>query len=275
MNYTELTEQIFKKKSMLCVGLDTDLAKIPPHIKALDEPIFAFNRSIIDATEKTAIAYKLNTAFYEAEGLAGLQAMKKTVAYLKSEYPKIFIIADAKRGDIGSTSQRYATAYFSHYRFDSITLSPYMGQDSIRPYLDFEGKWSILLGITSNPGAIDFQEQRLVSGAKLYETVIQKSLLWADHQKMMYVVGATRTDTLAKIRSMLPKHFLLVPGIGAQGGSLKEVCKKGATPFGGLLINIGRSIIYAGNDGDFSSKAGQQAADFVAEMQKLPPFSSQ
>ena len=273
MDYAQLTEQIFQKRSMLCVGLDTDREKLLSHIKSMEDPVFFFNKQIIEATHELTVAYKLNTAFYEAEGIQGLQAMEKTLRYLQENYPKILTLADAKRGDIGNTSDKYAQAYFSHYDFDGLTISPYMGSDAVIPYLAYDQKWLILLALTSNPSAVDFQEQKLIDGSRLYETVIQKSLTWGDHERIMYVVGATRSDKLSKIRGLLPQHFLLIPGIGHQKGEVREVVEKAATSFGGLLINVSRAILYAGKEEDFALQAHLQAKNFVTQMRSLPPLS--
>lgn len=266
MTAAELNREIRRKKSCLCVGLDTDPAKIPAHLNSQAHPVFAFNKAIVDATQGLAVAYKPNLAFYEAMGTPGMEQLEMTVDYIRSVDPNLFIIADAKRGDIGNTAEQYAQAFFLHYDFDAITLSPYMGRDSIEPFLQFPGKWAILLALTSNPGANDFQMQRLDSGEELYEKILQESSAWGTSDNLMYVVGATRPEYLRSIRSIVPDHFLLIPGVGAQGGSLEMVLEHGRSTHGGLLINSSRGIIYAGKGQDFAEKARTAAQDMVAHM---------
>lgn len=267
MNRTELISQIIQKKSMLCVGLDTDIDKIPKHLLEEEDPLFAFNKAIIDATHEFAVAYKPNIAFYEAEGLKGWQSLYRTMNYLQENYPKTFTIADAKRGDIGNTSARYAKAFFQELDFDSITVAPYMGIDSVGPFLEFENKWVILLALTSNPGSLDFQTQVLKECEDmLFEKVLRISGQWGNTENLMYVVGATRADYLKKVRAIAPDHFLLVPGVGAQGGSLEEVVKNGMGNEPNLLINSSRGIIYASSDKDFAEHAAQKASDIQRSM---------
>ena len=267
MTREQLFEQINKKQSFLCVGLDTDINKIPSHLKKEKDPIFAFNKQIIDATHQYAVAYKPNLAFYEAHGAAGWEALQKTVAYIPDE---IFTIADAKRGDIGNTSTMYARAFFENLGFDSITVAPYMGEDSISPYLEFEGKWAIVLGATSNKGSIDFQDLMLErSSQKLYEKVIKKSSEWGTPENMMYVVGATRPEVLMKVRTLLPHHFFLIPGVGAQGGNLEAVCKYGMNSHGGILVNSSRGIIYADDSKGFAQAAGAKAQEMQQTMARF------
>jgi orotidine-5'-phosphate decarboxylase len=267
MEIQNLIEQIEKKKSMLCVGLDVDLEKIPKHLLELEDPIFEFNKAIIDATQEYCVAYKPNIAFYEAYGLKGWTALKKTIDYLNTFYPEQFTIADAKRGDIGNTSSMYAKAFFEDLNFDSVTVAPYMGKDSIEPFLKFKNKHSILLGLTSNAGASDFQFTTS-GGEMLFEKVIRTSTTWKNSHQLMYVVGATKAEYLKTIRSILPNQFLLIPGVGAQGGSLDEVCKYGLSEETyGLLINSARGIIYASSDDDFATKAKQKAKALQEQMQ--------
>lgn len=265
MTNEELFAQIKLKKSVLCIGLDVDLSKIPQHLLAEEDPIFSFNKAIIDATHHLAVAYKPNTAFYEAYGIKGWQALQKTIEYLNKTYPEIFTIADAKRGDIGNTSTMYAKAFFEDLGFDSITVAPYMGKDSIEPFLSFKNKHTILLALTSNPGAFDFQTQK-IEGSELYKKVIQTSTGWENSKHLMYVVGATKAEYLSEIRQIIPDSFLLVPGVGAQGGSLKEVCKYGLNSTGGLLINSSRGIIYASNQKDFAEAAYRNALTLQQDM---------
>ncbi|NEV93658.1 orotidine-5'-phosphate decarboxylase [Psychroflexus sp. YR1-1] len=267
MNIQKLIQQIEKKKSMLSVGLDVDLDKIPKHLLDLEDPIFEFNKAIIDATQAYCVAYKPNIAFYEAYGLKGWKSLKRTIEYINAYYPEQFTIADAKRGDIGNTSSRYAKAFFEDLNFDSITVAPYMGKDSVEPFLEFEGKHTILLGLTSNPGAEDFQF--LKSDAEfLFESVLKTSQTWKNSQQLMYVIGATKADYLKTVRKLVPNSFLLIPGVGAQGGSLEEVCKFGLNENYGLLINSSRGIIYASSKEDFADKAGLKALELQAEMAK-------
>ena len=265
MKKRQLFDHIKSKKSFLCVGLDPDLEKIPKHLLETEDPIFEFNKAIIDATLPYAIAYKPNVAFYESLGIYGWQALKKTIEYIPQE---VFTIADAKRGDIGNTSNKYAEAFFKKMPFDAITLSPYMGQDSVTPFLNHKDKWAILLASTSNVGALDFQELMIENsgGQKVYEKVIEISSQWGSDQNLMYVVGATRVDTLTHIRKILPDHFLLIPGVGAQGGDLDMVCKYAMNDSAGLLINSARSIIYADSTVDFAHHAGLVASRLQKKM---------
>ncbi|WP_093368623.1 orotidine-5'-phosphate decarboxylase [Psychroflexus sediminis] len=267
MDIQKLIQQIKTKKSMLCIGLDVDLDKIPKHLLVLDDPIFEFNKAIIDATQAYCIAYKPNIAFYEAYGVKGWKALKRTIDYINDEYPDQFTIADAKRGDIGNTSAMYAKAFFEDLNFDSITVAPYMGKDSVEPFLEFEDKHTILLGLTSNSGAEDFQFLKSDSDF-LFEKVLRTSQTWKNSRQLMYVVGATKADYLKTVRKLLPDSFLLIPGVGAQGGSLEEVCKFGLTGDYGLLINSSRGIIYASHQEDFAEKAGQKALDLQSAMSK-------
>jgi len=265
MTKEQLIQQIKVKNSYLCVGLDTDLKKIPKHLLSADDPIFEFNKQIIDATAKYAVAYKPNIAFYETMGSKGWDSLQKTVEYIPSD---CFTIADAKRGDIGNTSAMYARAFFENMSFDSITVAPYMGKDSVEPFLQFDGKWVILLAYTSNSGSADFQQLELSTSARpLYEQVITTSSKWASNEQLMYVVGATHPKEMKKIRALVPNHFLLVPGVGAQGGSLKDVSQAGLTKEVGLLVNSSRGIIYASNGEDFASKASKAALDIQEEME--------
>ena len=266
MNRQELITQIFQKKSFLCVGLDTDVEKIPAHLQASDDPIFEFNKAIIDATAPFCVAYKPNLAFYECYGLKGLQAFERTIDYLKVHYPKHFVIADAKRGDIGNTSTRYAKTFFETYAVDALTVAPYMGEDSVKPFLGYPGKWVIVLALTSNPGSKDFQFASLTTGQRLFEKVLETSRTWGSEEHMMYVVGATQGKLFEDIRRVVPHHFLLVPGVGAQGGSLQEVCKYGMTKDCGLLVNSSRGILYAGTGQDFAEAAAAAAQQLQQEM---------
>jgi orotidine-5'-phosphate decarboxylase len=263
MNRYELVEQIKQKKSYLCVGLDTDPAKIPPHLLNDEDPIFAFNKAIIDATLPYCVAYKINTAFYEAQGLKGWAALEKTVNYIPSTH---FKIADAKRGDIGNTSTQYAIAFLKQLPFDAITIAPYMGEDSVKPFLQFEGKWAIVLGLTSNPGAHDFELKSLEGGERLYEKVIRTVATWGTSENLMFVVGATRADEFINLRSIAPDHFFLVPGVGAQGGSLSEISQKAMNKEVGLLVNSSRDIIFASSKEDFASAAAVKAKAYAEEM---------
>ncbi len=269
MEYQQLVQQIKQKKSFLCVGLDPDMEKLPAHLRTAADPFFEFNTSIVDATADLAVGYKPNLAFYEAMGLKGWESLKKTIQYIKGKYPEQFIIADAKRGDIGNTSKKYAEAVFHDLNADAITLAPYMGEDSVKPFLDFKGKWAILLALTSNPGAADFQMQQFPDGELLFEKVVKKSAEWGTQKNMMLVVGATKASLLEKIRAIAPWNFLLVPGVGAQGGSLEEVVKHGINPDCGLLVNAARSIIYAGKDEDFAHAARESAAELQGRMAEL------
>lgn len=266
MTRKELIHQIFSKQSFLCVGLDTDIKKIPQHLLTEDDPVFSFNKQIIDATAPYCVAYKPNLAFYESLGVKGIQAFEHTVNYLKKYYPTHFIIADAKRGDIGNTSAMYARTFFEEYDVDSLTVAPYMGEDSIKPFLGYDGHWVILLALTSNKGSQDFQLTADDNGERLFERVLRISQQWGNDENMMYVVGATQGRMFEDIRRMAPTHFLLVPGVGAQGGSLQEVCRYGMTEECGLLVNSSRGIIYAGNDENFAEVAAQKAKELQAEM---------
>ena len=266
MDYNQLFEQIKAKKSFLCVGLDSDIAKIPPHLLQLEDPVFEFNKAVIDATAEVAIAYKPNIAFYESRGVEGWKSLEKTIHYIRTSYPDIFTIADAKRGDIGNTSQMYAKAFLETLAFDSITVAPYMGEDSIAPFMGYPGKWVVLLALTSNKGSADFQQLQLSNGERLYEQVLRTSLQWGTPSNMMYVVGATQATHLEHIRTIVPDHFLLVPGVGAQGGSLREVAQYGMTRECGLLVNSSRGIIYASSEADYAEVAGAKAAELQSEM---------
>ena len=271
MNKQELFENIKRKKSFLCVGLDTDVDKIPEHLfDVTDDPIFEFNKQIIDATSDLCVAYKPNLAFYESIGLEGWDVLERTVDYIRTNYPDQFIIADAKRGDIGNTSAMYARTFFGNMDFDAVTIAPYMGEDSVAPFLTYENKWAIVLALTSNKGASDFQYIE-EDGEKLFEKVLKTSKKWGTDENMMFVVGATKAEMLADIRKIIPTHFLLVPGIGAQGGSLQEVAKYGLTDECGLLINSSRQIIYASSDVDFAEKAREEALKVQQEMSKILP----
>jgi len=266
MDNQQLFENIQKKGSFLCVGLDTDVKKIPAFLLDTTDPMFAFNKEIIDATAEYTVAYKPNLAFYESEGLEGWRSLEKTVHYIRENYPDIFLIADAKRGDIGNTSSMYARAFFEKMKFDAVTVAPYMGEDSVKPFLGYEGKRVVLLALTSNKGAFDFQYIADNTGEKLFEKVIRTSMNWGNAENMMYVVGATKAEELADIRKIIPGHFLLVPGVGAQGGSLQEVVKYGMNVQCGLLVNSSRAIIYASNGSDFASKAAESAKETRDEM---------
>lgn len=267
MTNQQLESRIREKRSFLCVGLDTDMNKIPEHLKDTEDPIFAFNKEIIDATHQYTVAYKPNIAFYEAHGIAGWQSLKKTIDYLNTRYPEIFTIADAKRGDIGNTAAMYARAFFEDMNFDSVTVAPYMGRDSVEPFLEFEDKHTILLALTSNPGAFDFQTK--TNGDKeLYKQVLETSASYKNADRLMYVVGATKASYLEAIRALVPRSFLLVPGVGAQGGSLEDVCKYGMSENVGLLVNSSRGVIYASSGEDFASVAGEKAKALQQEMAK-------
>lgn len=276
MTYQELSHQIFQKQSYLCVGLDTDIRKIPPHLLSEADPVFTFNKAIIDATADLAVAYKPNIAFYEAQGPRGWESLQKTMEYIPST---CFTIADAKRGDIGNTSDLYARTFFdptaAGLSFDSVTVAPYMGHDSVQPFLNYAGKWVILLALTSNPGSADFQRQ-MVDDRELFEVVIEAAQTWAGPEKLMFVVGATQAKEIKRIREIAPKNFLLVPGVGAQGGSLAEVSRYGLTPDGGLLVNVSRSILYASNGADFAEQAHAEARRLQVEMaEQLSVISKQ
>jgi orotidine 5'-phosphate decarboxylase len=266
MTREELIKQIHAKQSFLCVGLDTDIKKIPQHLLQADDPIFEFNKAIIDATAPYCVAYKPNLAFYESLGVKGLLAFERTVAYLNENYSEQFVIADAKRGDIGNTSQMYARTFFETYNLDALTVAPYMGEDSVTPFLAYEGKWVILLALTSNKGSHDFQLTEDAQGVRLFEHVLTKSQAWGNADNMMYVVGATQGEAFKDIRRHAPNHFLLVPGIGAQGGSLHDVCQYGMNKDCGLLVNSSRGIIYASNGADFAQVAAEKAREVQEEM---------
>ncbi|MFP4470480.1 MAG: orotidine-5'-phosphate decarboxylase [Bacteroidales bacterium] len=272
MDRQQLISLIRRKKSFLCIGLDTDPGRIPVHLRHFDDPVFEFNKQIINATHDLAVAYKPNLAFYESSGSKGWQSLEKTMAYLDKFRDEIFTIADAKRGDIGNTSKMYARAFLDNpphgFGFDAITVAPYMGSDSVEPFTGFEDKWVILLALTSNAGAFDFQTAKMQDGTSLFEKVITTSKNWGTPENMMYVVGATKADMLADIRRIIPDHFLLVPGVGAQGGSLEEVCKHGMNKDCGLLINSSRGIIYATSGEDFAEEAMKQASVIQQQMEK-------
>lgn len=268
MERKQLIEQIFTKKSFLCVGLDTDLNKVPKFLLNEEDPIFSFNKAIIDATAPYCVAYKPNLAFYECYGLKGMEAFEKTITYLKEKYPNHFIIADAKRGDIGNTSKMYAQTFFKEYNVDALTIAPYMGEDSVKPFLEYEGKWVILLALTSNKGSHDFQLFEDKDGVRLFERVLSKAQEWGTTENLMFVVGATQGSLFADIRKLAPNSFLLVPGVGAQGGSLQEVCKYGMNKDCGLLVNSSRGIIYASSEANFAEVAGEKAKELQQEMEK-------
>lgn len=268
MERKQLIEQIFTKKSFLCVGLDTDLNKIPKFLLNEEDSIFSFNKAIIDATAPYCVAYKPNLAFYECYGLKGMEAFEKTITYLKEKYPNHFIIADAKRGDIGNTSKMYAQTFFKEYNVDALTIAPYMGEDSVKPFLEYEGKWVILLALTSNKGSHDFQLFEDKDGVRLFERVLSKAQEWGTTENLMFVVGATQGSLFADIRKLAPNSFLLVPGVGAQGGSLQEVCKYGMNKNCGLLVNSSRGIIYASPEANFAEIAGEKAKELQQEMEK-------
>lgn len=269
MNKQQLFENIKRKQSFLCVGLDTDIKKIPSHLLENKEPIFSFNKEIIDATADLCVAYKPNLAFYESLGVEGWIAFEKTVRYIKENYPDIFIIADAKRGDIGNTSEMYARSFFDHLDIDAVTVAPYMGEDSVKPFLLYPEKWVIVLGLTSNKGSQDFQMTTDSNGERLFEKVMRVSQQWASDQQMMYVVGATQGRLFEDVRKTVPEHFLLVPGVGAQGGSLEEVAKYGMTDQCGLLVNSSRQIIYADKTPEFAQAARKQAKLVQQQMSEL------
>lgn len=283
MTRQQLVEQIFSKKTYLCVGLDTDLTKIPKHLLSATDPIFEFNKQIIDATKDFCVSYKINTAFYEAEGLKGWETMEKTVNYIPSSH---FKIADAKRGDIGNTSSQYAKAFFETLHFDAITVAPYMGEDSVKPFLEYKDKWTILLGLTSNPGARNFELQKVIKYIEvldegmhtrkaeesyLYETVLDTASRWGSENNLMFVIGATQAEEFINIRRLTPNHFYLVPGVGAQGGSLKDISEKAMIKDCGLLVNASRAVIYASNGEDFASAAGKTAKEYADEMRLYLP----
>ena len=268
MNKSQLLEQIKQKQSFLCVGLDTDINKIPQELLAMEDPIFEFNKQIINETAKYAVAYKPNTAFYEVYGTKGWLSLERTIQYIHNNYPEIFVIADAKRGDIGNTSANYAKAFFNTLKADALTVAPYMGKDSVEPFLNFEDKWVVLLALTSNAGSKDFQYLS-VGDKMLHQQVLQTATTWADSEKMMFVVGATHPEELGAIRKMLPDYFFLVPGVGAQGGDLQAVAKNGLNNGCGLLVNSSRGIIYASNGSDFAIRAGEKAKELQEQMAVL------
>ncbi|MDC1492753.1 orotidine-5'-phosphate decarboxylase [Flavobacteriaceae bacterium] len=270
MKKEDLISQIKRKKSFLCIGLDTDIKKIPKFLLDSEDPIFEFNKRIIDATNSYCVAYKPNIAFYESQGLSGWKSLEKTINYINSKFPEIFTIADAKRGDIGNTSSMYAIAYFDTLNFDSITINPYMGKDSVEPFLEYENKHTIILALTSNPGAFDFQTKSInKTSNQLYEEVIKTSTSWKNSNQLMYVIGATKATYLKDIRKIVPNNFLLIPGLGAQGGDLKEVCDNGLNNEVGLLINSSRSIIYASNDTNFDYDAAKNAQEIQSKMEAI------
>ena len=268
MRIEALKNQILAKKSFLCIGLDVDLEKVPEHIKAMEDPLYEFSKAIIDSTAAYAVAYKPNIAFFETYGPEGMASLKRVMGYLNNKHPEIFTIADAKRGDIGNTATRYAKAYFETYNFDSITIAPYMGKDSVEPFLSFDEKYAILLALTSNGGSSDFQTQQ-VGGQMLYEKVIQTSVEWQGSERLMYVVGATKANALKKIRELIPNSFLLIPGVGAQGGSLTEVAENGLSIDVGLLVNSSRGIIYASTDDNFAREAEKAARELQSQMETI------
>lgn len=266
MNRQHLVDKIKQKKTYLCVGLDTDPTLIPTHLLNEEDPIFAFNKAIIDATLEYCVAYKINTAFYESQGIEGWKALEKTVKYIPSTH---FKIADAKRGDIGNTSAQYAKAFLQKLPFDSITIAPYMGADSVKPFLQFDGKWAIVLGLTSNSGAADFELQKFADGKSLYEMVISTVATWGNINNLMFVVGATQSDEFLHIRKLIPNHFLLVPGVGAQGGSLEEISQKAMNNDVGILVNVSRDIIYTSSEINFAQAAGEKAKFYATQMKKF------
>lgn len=266
MNRKQLIENIRRKGSFLCVGLDPDLSRMPQHIAEGKDPIFTFNRAIIDATAAYAVAYKPNLAFYECHGLEGWKAFEETVRYIRRNHPDIMIIADAKRGDIGNTSRKYAQAFFENVDVDALTVAPYMGQDSVTPFVDYKDKWVVLLALTSNEGSNDFQTITDINGSMLYESVINRGVEWGTADQMMFVVGATKGKMIENVRRLAPNHFLLVPGVGAQQGSLEEVVRYGMTDECGLLVNASRSILYASSNNDFAEAAAREASRMASEM---------
>ena len=269
MTKQQLFEQIQKKQSFLCVGLDSDIKKIPEHLLDNDDPLYTFNKAIIDTTAPYCVAYKPNLAFYESMGVKGWLSFEKTVAYIRQRYPQHFIIADAKRGDIGNTSEMYARSVFDHIKLDAVTVAPYMGADSVKPFLLYPERWVILLALTSNEGSRDFQLSTDEKGERLFEKVLRISREWADDEQIMYVVGATRGQLFEDVRKIIPDHFLLVPGVGAQGGSLEEVCRHGMNRQCGLLVNSSRGIIYASHDEDYAKAAGEEAHMLQQEMKEM------
>lgn len=266
MTREQLFENIKQKKSFLCVGLDADVSKLPEVLQDADDPIYTFNKAIVDATAKYCVAYKPNTAFYEAQGIEGILALEKTIEYIRNRYPDQFIILDAKRGDIGNTSEMYAKSAFEHLKANAVTVAPYMGEDSVKPFVKYDGKWVILLALTSNKGSADFQLIEDVNGERLFEKVLKKSQEWATEEQLMYVVGATQGEMFTEIRKHAPNHFLLVPGVGAQGGSLAEVVKYGMNDMCGLLVNSSRGILYADNSENFNFTAAEKAKEIQEEM---------
>ena len=268
MNRQELVKQIKEKRSFLCVGLDSDIKKLPACLQDSDDAIFEFNKAIIDATAPYTVAYKPNLAFYEAFGVKGWMSFEKTVKYIKANYPEIFIIADAKRGDIGNTSSLYARSFFEEMNVDALTVAPYMGEDSVSPFLAYEGAWVIVLALTSNPGSHDFQLTKDENGEMLFEKVLRTSQKWGSDQNMMYVVGATQGKSFENVRNIVPNHFLLVPGVGAQGGSLEDVCHYGMNSECGLLVNASRAVIFADSSEDYAKVAGEKARDYQQQMEK-------
>jgi len=271
MNQEQLYDQIRKKSSFLCIGLDTEINRIPGHLKKAEFPVFEFNKSIIDSTHHLAVAYKPNTAFYECLGASGWLQLEKTIRYIRENYPDVFVIADAKRGDIGNTSKKYAETFFKQLDCDAVTVAPYMGSDSVLPFLEYPGKWVILLTLTSNQGAGDFQFHGSPGGKHLFEALLHKSLEWGTPENMMYVVGATRASMLVKVREIVPDHFLLIPGVGAQGGDLEDVVRYGMNKRCGLLVNSSRAIIYAGTEETFAETAREKAREVQIQMEKLLP----
>ena len=267
MNKQELIKQIKEKRSFLCVGLDSDIKKLPACVLDCEDPVFEFNKAIIDATAPYTVAYKPNLAFYEATGVKGWISLEKTVQYLKKNYPEIFIIADAKRGDIGNTSALYARSFFEEMKVHALTVAPYMGEDSVSPFLSYEGAWVIVLALTSNPGSHDFQLTKDENGEMLFEKVLRTSQKWGSDQNMMYVVGATQGKSFENVRSIVPNHFLLVPGVGAQGGSLEEVCKYGMNDECGLLVNASRAVIFADSSEEYAKVAGEKAQAYQQQME--------
>ncbi|GAB6012360.1 orotidine-5'-phosphate decarboxylase [Viscerimonas tarda] len=267
MTKQELINNIRSKKSFLCVGLDTDINKIPEHLLSEEDPVYAFNKAIVDATAPYCVAYKPNAAFYESMGVKGVWALEKTVEYIRTKYPDQFIILDAKRGDIGNTSDMYAASAFKHLKASAVTVAPYMGEDSVKPFLAYKNKWVVLLALTSNKGSLDFQLTKDENGERLFEKVLRKSQEWGTDEQLMYVVGATRGEMFADVRKLAPHHFLLVPGVGAQGGSLAEVVKYGMTDECGLLVNSSRAIIYASNTENYAKAAREEAQKLQAEME--------
>lgn len=270
MTRNELIEQIRQKQSFLCIGLDSDISKIPVHLQEANDPVFEFNKGIIDASHDLVIAYKINTAFYECRSTEGWKSLEKTINYINNKFPEIFTIADAKRGDIGNTSRQYAKAFFEHLDFDAVTVAPYMGEDSISPFLEFDGKWIIILALTSNKGAYDFQFIENKDGTgRLFENVIKTSRKWGDEDKIMYVAGATQAEILEDVRKIAPSNFLLVPGVGAQGGDLEKVAEHGMTYECGLIVNSSRKIIFASKEKDFAEKAREKALELHSQMSDL------